>query len=165
MTGAAIKRRDRCNRRTAFFASGITILALLIFHTTDSIADEWPKSVVPVGIDIGYGWNGYVIGAEASYVRLIHSFGVGAYLDGLKSRDDLRSNIGVEFFTILSGSPILGGVCFGPAVRRHAGKLQKGFSVELFTFAYALPYCRYSVFRHERIFEGGVLIKIPILVE
>lgn len=58
MTGAAFKRRTRCNRRTSFFASGITILALVFFHTTDSIADEWPVSAVPVGINIGYGWNG-----------------------------------------------------------------------------------------------------------
>lgn len=96
---------------------------------------------------------------EASYVRLIQNFGTGVYLDGLKTRDALRSNIGLDFFTLLSGSPIMGGVCFGPAVRRYDGKLQRGFSVELFTYAYALPYCRYSVFRHERIFERGILIE------
>jgi len=165
MTGAAFKRRNHCNRHTAFFASGITILALLIFHTTDSIADEWPTSAVPVGINIGYGENGYVIGAEASYVRLIRNFGAGVYLDGLKSRDDLRSNLGLELFMPIPDSPILTGIGFGPAIRRYDRKLQKGFSVELFTYAYALPYCRYSVFRHERIFEGGVLIKIPALAD
>ena len=168
MTKAACNQHtcsSRCNRHISLFAFAVTIIVLSFFHTTDSTAAEWPQAVVPLGVNVGYGGNGYIIGGEISCVRLMNNFGAGVYMDGLKTRDDLRSNLGVEFFMLMSGPPIMAGIEFGPAVRRVGGKIQKGFSVELFTFAYILPYCRYSVFRNERIFEAGFLAKIPITAD